>query len=85
MVLFYLYGTIRGIVRWQLVVALLRRLQRHCRGSRTVEAFPTECTNPLRAKSLFAAASLKSDLWITYRISLKTSFIRLSSNVLESP
>jgi hypothetical protein len=50
-----------------------------------IEDFPTVRTNPLRAKSLFAAASPKSDLQITHRISLKTRFVRLTSNALESP
>jgi hypothetical protein len=50
-----------------------------------LEVFPTVCTNPLRAKSLFAAASPKGDLQVTHRISLKTSFIRLTSNALKSP
>jgi hypothetical protein len=50
-----------------------------------LEVFPTVRTNPLRAKSLFAAASPKSDLQITHRISLKPRFVRLTSNALESP
>jgi hypothetical protein len=48
---------------------------RSCAG--LLEVFPTVRTNPLRAKSLFAAASPKSDLQITHRISLKTRFVRL--------
>jgi hypothetical protein len=41
----------------------------------------------LRARSLFAAASPKSDLmlWIIDNISLKTWFIWLTSRALESP
>jgi hypothetical protein len=50
-----------------------------------LEVFPTVCTNPLRAKSLFAAASPKGDLQVAHRISLRTSFIRLTSNALKSP
>jgi hypothetical protein len=36
-----------------------------------LEVFPTVCISPLRAKSLSAAASPKSDLWIIVDILLE--------------
>jgi hypothetical protein len=49
-----------------------------------LEVFPTVRTNPLRAKSLFAAASPKSDLWIIVNILLKTRLFRLINNSSSS-
>jgi hypothetical protein len=53
-------------------------------GCSGLEVFPTVRTNPLRAKSLFAAASPKSDLWIIVNILLKTRLFRLINNSSSS-